>query len=155
MRVYRFMSNKELGLFLSGKKIVGKRSYGLNQTTSTGVCFLHGNTRLYECETCNLVYDLLPVDLYREILEGIVSDELCVCFDTNATFTRGQGIYSHPYKDYGGVFIEELNIPQYSRRGFILRGFCDLQRRERKLFLKEGIESPNFSSCESLYKLIV
>lgn len=155
MRVYRFMSKTELELFRSGKKIVGKTSYGLNRTTSQGVCFLHENTRLYECESCELVYDLLPVDLYRETLEGIVSDELCVCFDTNATFMRGQGIYSHPYKDYGGVFMEELNIPQYSKRGFILRGICDLKRRERKLFLKEGVEPPNFASCESLYKLIV
>lgn len=136
MRVYRYMSQKELDKFLAGEKIVGKKKFQA-RTNSHGVCFLRQHTvgiASYGLTKDDNI-DFSPITA-REFLEFVVSDELLVCFDTNAHFNHTHGEY--PGDDGDPLIVAELCIDSYSKRGFMLRGIYDLKKGEVVKEIKNG-----------------
>ena len=120
MIIFRFMSKNEIDLLMSGKSLVNNRTFSECRTASTGFCFLDA-----EEYTIEHAYDFLS---------GIVSDYVCVMFETDAILEKSSGTYAITCYDdvtdeeyYNGkIARNEYCIDSYSLQSFHPVAFFDV-----------------------------
>lgn len=97
MKIYRYMSNREFTLLMSGETIVGPKQFAAN-TSSTGVCFLPEQIRTASENEYNPT--LSPCEAFK-YLSGIVSSDKLVEFEVNpgmeSKFRKSYGRYASLY----------------------------------------------------------
>jgi hypothetical protein len=118
-KVYRYMSKKELEMIMNGETVVGQLQDDVASATGTAnrsnVCFL-GEVTKFRAVGEDHAYS--AVECYT-FLEGIVSDEVLVEFETDITLEKGFGRYASPYgMGSASIFIDEYYVPEYSSKDF-------------------------------------
>lgn len=106
MKVFRYMSKKEFEKLINGEKLVNNKCHSLDgHTNSVGFCFMD-------------VEDNEPTFAY-EFLSGIVSDDICVVFETKKKLTKSYGVYADPY----GSFFATTTEDEYCTKEYSLEDF--------------------------------
>lgn len=104
MKIFRFMSKNEFDKLIQGEILKNNKIHQGN-TNSIGFCFMK-------------VEDNTPEFAY-EFLSGIVSDDVCVVFETNKKLTKSYGIYANPYGNFFSTITEdEYCIKEYNLKDF-------------------------------------
>ena len=116
--VYRYMSMTEFEKLMAGEELVNNDPHDGQATDSVGFCFLPGTI----CLEKNGIYrHCSPNDAIR-FLDGIVSEDVLVEFQTKARFKKAVGRYEDPWNysmnpfaasDY--VYVKELSLTAYSK----------------------------------------
>ena len=119
MEVFRFMSRKEFYKLINGEKLINKTKHE-GHTNSVGFCFMGG----------------IPEECY-EFLSGIVSDEVCVIFETNKELKETYRIYADPF----GSFFETITRDEY----------CTTTYNKENFTIKK-IAIPNYKNKWKWYK---
>lgn len=101
MKIFRFMSKEEFDKLLAGEILVNNKKHDAN-TNSIGFCFMEGDP-----EYC------------YEFLSGIVSDEVCVVFETKKELNKSFGIYADP----NGFFYDTITQDEYCTEEYNLEDF--------------------------------
>lgn len=117
MKLYRYMSNKELQKLMAGIKMYPNVNFHKAKTDSEGFCFLGEKTIVqYGDED----YCFSPENCIR-FLSGIVTNEVLVEFEANVSLVKESwGCYSDPFGDYDdSIFITEYCAKTYDRDNFI------------------------------------
>ena len=110
MKILRFMSNAEFDKYKKGDVLKNDKKHS-GFTDSIGFCFL--NYEKYE-----------PEYAYK-FLSGIVSEDVCVVFETDKTLTKHYGQYAEPYGSFFDTFIaDEYCINEYNKDDFKLIKYC-------------------------------
>lgn len=86
MKIFRFMSKKEFNKLINGEKLINNTKHKGN-TNSEGFCFMEGNP-----------------EWAFEFLSGVVSEDICVVFETDKKLKKTYGIYADPC----GSFFETI-----------------------------------------------
>lgn len=121
MKVYRFMSFKEFNKMLAGVPIVGRKSFNA-RTSSSGICFLPEVVKFNSSD--GEEYEFCPSACFC-FLNGIVSSDVLVEFETDREFQESYGIYADPCGSYYDcICIRELCIPEYDREILIPLRYC-------------------------------
>lgn len=94
MEVFRFMSLKEFKNLIKGKDLINKTKHS-GRTNSQGFCFMK-------------TIDNSPEEAF-EFLSGVVSDEVCVIFNTRKRLKKTWGVYADPY----GMFFDTITEDEY------------------------------------------
>ena len=113
MKLYRYMSIREFTKMDSFCEIEGHSHNA--RTSSEGVCFLGGST-----DVDGVQYT--PENCYA-FLEGIVSGDILVEFETDETVSESTGVYCNP-STWETMSIIEYCVPSYSRNTFIPKRYC-------------------------------
>ena len=122
MKLYRYMSLAEFSKMLAGVDITGKRDFKA-RTASEGVCFLAETT--VGTRSCFYTEEDSVVEFSPEwtiqFLEGIVTNDVLVEFETQEEVEESWGIYADPLTDgwYDTICINEYCVPSYNRDTFI------------------------------------
>ena len=118
MKYYRYMSAKEFNLLTAGCKLVHTGKFHA-RTISNGFCFLGEKTNFSvwdeDGEEINFTYTPEQCLLY---LEGIVSDDVLVEFESEMELTKSWGTYADPtcISGYDGTIDPaEYCIKEYDR----------------------------------------
>ena len=124
MLVYRYMSNKEFNKVTAGVTLVNNNSFKGNKTNSKGFCFLPEKVSFYSYAQETEV-TLTAQECY-EFLEGIVSRDVLVEFETEEELEESSGVYADPLTDEWGanIVIDELCTITYDRDTFIPKRYC-------------------------------
>ena len=142
MILYRFMGITELMRYLRGDII---KSYGCNE-----VCFLGEKTNVYFVrDDESVVEELSPIECL-EFMEGIVTKDILVKFQTDSNVFQLSKQYRNPWYDENSSCSETCNINEYhvksySEKRFILLDIKILSksigyhRNTRKYFM-EGLK---------------
>ena len=101
MKIFRFMSKEEFDKLLAGETLVNNKNHKAN-TNSIGFCFMKDDP-----EYC------------YEFLSGIVSDEVCVVFETKKELNKSFGIYADP----SGSFFDNIAKDEYCTEEYSLEDF--------------------------------
>ena len=104
MKLFRFMSKKEFDKLKKGEVLINTTIHK-GFTNSVGFCFMNVN-------------DNNPEYAYM-FLSGIVSDEVCVVFQTNKKLKKSWGRYASPY----GAFFDTMMIDEYCTKNYSLQDF--------------------------------
>lgn len=104
MKLFRYMSKKEFEKLIKGETLKNN-THHQGITTSIGFCFMK-------------VDDNEPRYAYH-FLSGIVSDDICVVFETNKKLTKSFGIYASPY----GSFFDTITEDEYCTKEYSLNDF--------------------------------
>jgi hypothetical protein len=97
----------------AGCTIHGKHRFSA-RTNSTGICFLGEVTIVGD-------YTLSPTDCYI-FLDGIVSEDILVEFETEINLKETYGAYNHLYG--GRLIIPEYCIPEYDMDSMHPTRYC-------------------------------
>ncbi len=113
MKVYRYMSVKELEKMSSYIDIVGRKVHKA-RTSSHGVCFLPEKICFEDSQ--GEKHEFSPEECYA-FLRNIVSGDILVEFETTVEINRSYGIYADPIcLDWGAtICIDEYCTPSYNR----------------------------------------
>lgn len=106
MKIFRFMSKKEFEKYKNGEILKNNTKHS-GFTDSVGFCFMN-------------IEDVDPEDAY-EFLSGIVSDDICVVFETDKKMKKSWGQYADPYGSFFDTIVKtEYCTNQYSIDDFKL-----------------------------------
>ena len=106
MKYYRFMSKNEFEKLINGETLKNDKKHQA-KTNSVGFCFMK-----YD--------DYKPKDAY-EFMSGIVSEDICVVFETTKKLTKSYGVYADPDLSNGwfaSITVDEYCIKEYSLQNF-------------------------------------
>lgn len=104
MKLFRFMSKKEFDKLIKGEVLTNNKEHK-GHTNSKGFCFMD-------------VEDNSPEYAY-EFLSGIVSDDVCVVFETDKKLKKSYGVYADPY----GRFFDTITENEYCTKKYSLKDF--------------------------------
>ena len=111
MKLFRFMSKEEFRKLVNGEDLENNTVHQ-GHTNSIGFCFM-------EEDNCNY-----PEYAY-EFLSGVVSDNICVRFETEVKLKEGYGIYADPYGSFFSTITQiEYSITKYNNRDFKILEFA-------------------------------
>lgn len=134
MELYRFMSIEELKALLGEKTLENNTKHDA-KTNSEGFCFMN-------------IKDHDPEYAYQ-FLSGIVSEDVCVVFETNKKLKKSYGIYADPY----GNFFDTITENEYCIDKYNLKDFKILKLAIPDLFKdKWKWETDIQKICNKLYK---
>ena len=112
MKLFRFMSIAELKKLLNKEELSNNTKHEAH-TNSVGFCFMK--------------YKETPEEAY-EYLSGIVSNDVCVVFETNKRLKKTYGIYADPI----GSFFDTITKDEYCINKYSLKDFKILQLAKPK-----------------------
>lgn len=119
MKVYRFMSKRELERILAGETLVSdNKACSGSRTTSSGFCFIPERVT-FMSGIREIIFTALQC---YEFLAGIVSYEAVVEFETTeeSNLSIGHGVYADPCGSFfATVVVDELWTPSYSKATLI------------------------------------
>lgn len=107
MKFFRFMSFKELDKFLLGNVLENniKFSEYNAKTNSSGFCFMS--------------FQELKPEFSYNFLSGVVSNDVCVIFETKNKLKKTYGIYADPFGGFFDTITQnEYCINKYSNKNF-------------------------------------
>lgn len=111
MKLFRFMSREEFIKLVNGEDLENNTVHE-GHTESIGFCFM-------EEDVCNN-----PEYAY-EFLSGVVSEDICVRFETEVKLKEGYGIYADPYGSFWDTIIKtEYSITKYNNKDFKILEFA-------------------------------
>lgn len=119
MKLFRFMSKKEFNVLMKGDKIINNKIH-TGYTNSIGFCFMKGDT-----DDAEYAY---------QFLGGIVSNEVCVIFETDKKLTKSWGRYADPH----GSFFDSIIETEYCTNEYDLEDFKPLKYTENIDYLFFG-----------------
>lgn len=111
MKLFRFMSKKEFDVLMKGDKLINNKIH-TGYTNSVVFCFMEGDTD--------------DAEYSYQFLCGIVSDEVCVIFETDKKLTKSWGRYANPY----GSFFDTMTETEYCTNEYDLEDFKPLKYTE-------------------------
>lgn len=110
IRVFRFMSKKELEDYKEGKHLENTMIHK-SKTNSVGFCFL--DTKEYK-----------PEEAFH-FLSGIVNPEICAVFEVEEDkLNKSWGIYSTPVKETGNELLDLINLFENWNNTFKANEYC-------------------------------
>lgn len=104
MKYFRFMSLSEFDKLINKEKLYNNTKHD-GRTNSLGFCFMN-------------LKDDEPEEAY-EYLSGVVSEEVCVLFETNKKLKESWGIYADPY----GAFFDTIIRTEYCTTQYSIEDF--------------------------------
>ena len=111
MRLFRFMSKNEFNNLLNGEDLINNTKHK-GFTKSIGFCFMKGEE--------------IEAEYSYQFLSGVVSDEICVLFETNEKLNKSYGIYANPYGHFFDTITEdEYCIKKYNKQTIKPIKYCD------------------------------
>lgn len=115
MKVFRFMSLKELKKYLNEEELINRTKHKA-KTSSVGFCFMAEK-------------DVSPKDAY-DFLLGVVSNELCAEFEVDKNkLNESYGVYADPYGPsfFSSQIVTEYCTEKYSKKDFKLLRIADIE----------------------------
>ena len=112
-KVFRFMSKREFEKLLAGNILENTVDHCLDsKTDSKGFCFFEEKEQHSEQITPEFSF---------YFMEGIVSSDICVRFETtpDCLFKAGHGTYGYPFDVSKDWELEELSTIRYDRYALI------------------------------------
>lgn len=104
MEIFRFMSKKEFDKLINGEELINKTKHQGN-TNSVGFCFMEDDP-----EYC------------YEFLSGVVSEDVCVIFETDEELNQTYGIYADPCGSFFDTIVkDEYCINKYDKEKFKIK----------------------------------
>lgn len=121
MRIYRFMHQKELNLFLLGGEVTPFKKYKKEKTSGSGIFFLPKFQIIDAWDDMEEEYYSFPLYGFEglKILDGIIPDNsILVEFEIKnlQKLKVSEGIYANPYTDYWDdiISVKEICMESYS-----------------------------------------
>ena len=121
MRIYRFMHQKELNLFLLGGEVTPFKKYRQERTSGSGIFFLPKFQMVDAWDDMEEEYYSFPLYGFEglKILGGIVPDDsILVEFEIKnlKKLKVSEGIYANPYTDYWDdiISVKDICMESYS-----------------------------------------
>ena len=101
-KLFRFMSREEFEKLIKGENLKNNTKHQA-RTNSVGFCFMEGKEE--------------DAEYSYEYLSSVVSDEVCVLFETDIKLNRSYGIYANPYGSFFSTITEEeYCIEEYNKK---------------------------------------
>ena len=115
MKYYRYMSFREFEALCAEENLVNPSVHKNCRTDSQGFCFLGENTTF---ETEGTTYNFSPIQCYA-FLDGIVSSDVLVEFNSEKPLKKGCGVYASPFQDDECIIIDEYSTAAYNAREMV------------------------------------
>lgn len=149
MRIFRFMSKKEFDKLINGEKLINNTKHD-GRTNSEGFCFMEGDP-----------------ELAFDFLSGVVSEDICVVFETEKELKETYGIYADPYGSFFETITEdELCTNTYNKDDFKIikmaipdiweewNWYTDIKTFQQELKKKEQEEIKEIKKLETKRNII-
>lgn len=121
MKLYRYMNQEELNLFLIGGEVTPFKKYRQEKTSGSGIFFLPKFQTIDAWDDMEEEYYSFPLYGFEalKILDGIVPDDSILVEFEVKNFKRlkvSEGQYANPYTDdwYNFISVKEICMESYS-----------------------------------------
>ena len=123
MKLFRFMSQAELGKYIAGEKLVNTTDHRKKFSRSKGFCFFE------YMDLDDDGVDGISLEYAYEFMTGVATMDVVAVFETDQELTKSYGRYADPYGSFfDTIWMDEYCIEEYSKETFRLIKYGHVER---------------------------